>query len=212
MPRKVLALTSQFPYHISARCLNKEWFDIPLREVWKIFEEYLHFIHFSFNIDIHAFVLMSNHFHLLVRAPEGNLSQAMNYFMRETSRQIGYSAGRINQTYGGRFLRSQIQSHHYYLNAYKYIYRNPIEAGVCEKAEEYKFSSLGLLVGKSKSIIPIVEDITLFSDVEGTLNWINTGQEKEVYEVLRKAMRKKVMEFAIDRLRQRPHFLTTVLY
>jgi REP element-mobilizing transposase RayT len=63
----------------------------------------------AYKAEIHAFVLMSNHFHLVVSFPENNMSEAMNYFMRETSRMISRDAGRINQTYGSRYFRSIIE-------------------------------------------------------------------------------------------------------
>ncbi|WP_081111818.1 transposase [Bdellovibrio bacteriovorus] len=59
---------------------------------------YLCFIHHAYKGEIYAFVLMSNHFHLLIRFPENNMSEAMTYFMRESSRMISRQAGRINQT------------------------------------------------------------------------------------------------------------------
>jgi putative transposase len=37
MPRKKLIYTDQFPYHVTARSNNKEWFYLPISEVWNIF-------------------------------------------------------------------------------------------------------------------------------------------------------------------------------
>ena len=211
MPRKILPKCSFHPFHISARCLNRAWFDIPIEEVWIIYENYLHFIHHSFKIEILSFVLMGNHFHSLLRAPEANLSSAMNYFMRETSREIGRRAGRINQTYGTRFSRTLISTNHHFLCAYKYVYRNPIEAGLCVKVEEYPFSSLGSLLGLRKSIIPLVEDLTLFSDFEGTLKWLNTPRDQASREAVRRALRRNVFEFAKNKAGEL-HSLSTDLY
>ncbi len=211
MPRKIVPQSSLHPYHISARCLNRAWFDIPIEKVWSIYENYLHFIHHAFNIEIFSFVLMSNHFHLLARAPDNNLSAAMTYFMRETSREIARCAGRINQTYGTRFSRTLISTHHHYLCAYKYVYRNPIEAGICSKVEDYPYSSLGSLIGMNKSIIPHAEDLTLFSDFEGTLKWLNTPSGKENREAVRRALKRNVFEFAKDKAGDL-HSLSTDLY
>ncbi len=200
------------PIHISARCINKQWFDLPLEQVWRIFENYLFFVHHAFEIEIISFVLMSNHFHLLVRVPQGNLSQAMNYFMRETSRQIGRDAGRINQTYGGRYFRCYIHSNNYFLSAYKYVYRNPVESGAAKKVEDYKFSSLYAILGGQHSMIPIAQDQLLFSDIAGTLHWLNAGRESSNYLAMKSALKKKKMEFGNDRKTRKPHILTTDLY
>lgn len=141
---------SEFPYHITARCINRDWFSIDMPAVWEIMTRQLYFTNFAFNLRIHSFVLMSNHFHMIVRSPEANLSVAMSYFMRETSREITRRSHRINQTYGSRFHRSLI--------AYKYVFRNPVEAGLCNRVEDYEFSSLKGVLGERWLDVPISED------------------------------------------------------
>src|SRR5689334_21017913 len=93
VPRKNVPIHSTDPYHITARCINKEWFRIPLTEVWSLMGDYLAVIEHEFKILIHAFVLMPNHFHLISTAPDANISVALNYFMRETSREITRLSG-----------------------------------------------------------------------------------------------------------------------
>jgi putative transposase len=200
MPRKKYQPHAVFPYHITARCINKEWFDIPISEVWEILSEYLFFIHHVFNIKIHSFVLMNNHFHLILSTPESNLSQAMNYFMRETSKQLGLSSRRINQIYGGPYFWSVLKSEVYYGHAYKYVYRNPVEGGLCLKVEDYLFSTLHSLVGKSKTIIPVLEDTLLFSDVESQISWLNKNYKIDSYKQdIKNALRKREFQFGKDR-------------
>ncbi|MBX3021716.1 MAG: transposase [Bdellovibrionales bacterium] len=196
MPRKLYLPNDTDAYHISARCINRQWFDIPMQEVWTIMQDYLWFIHHAFEIQIYAFVLMSNHYHLIVRQPKLTLSEGMQYFMRETSRCIGAQAGRINQTYGGRFFRSRIGSLNYFLHAYKYVYRNPVEAGLCTRVEEYPFSTLPGLLGQSSLYIPVQEDLTLFDNLESTMSWLNTAPSPESKEDVRRALRKAEMAFA----------------
>ncbi len=54
------------PYHITARCINKEWFRLSIPTVWSVMEDYLYLVATAFEIKVRAFVLMSNHFHLIV--------------------------------------------------------------------------------------------------------------------------------------------------
>jgi REP element-mobilizing transposase RayT len=183
--------TPDYAYHVWARCLNKEWFELPMDECWRIFSNYLYFLKIGFNFKIHAFVLMDNHYHGIFQTPDVNLCQGMNYFGREVSREIGRKTGRVNQIFGGPYGRSILTTYNYSLNAYKYVYRNPIVAGLCLHAEEYKYSTLNGLLGLSKLTIPIEDDITLFSDVEGTLRWINQEYPSlEVKETIKCAMKK----------------------
>lgn len=83
MPRARAILQSEFPYHVTARCINREWFNVPMDKVWKIFCEELTRSHDVHNLQIHSFVLMSNHFHLIASTPEANISQAMHQFSIE---------------------------------------------------------------------------------------------------------------------------------
>jgi putative transposase len=197
MPRLTPPLSTSFPYHVSARCINREWFLLPLSEVWAIMEDYLFFIHHAYGVEILQFVLMPNHFHLLIRCPNGNLSDAMEYFMRETSRQLTNKTGRINQTYGTRFHRTLVTSDRYHRHVYKYIYRNPVKAGLCELTQEYPFSTLRGILGLTKIHIPLADDTFLFNPLirTSTLEWLNR-RPKQIHEnEIRQALKKAVFGF-----------------
>ncbi len=196
-------VSTDHPYNITGRCLNREWFAIPLDEVWNILCEYLFFVSRAFDLKIHLFLLMQNHFHLMASTPTGTISQAMQYFMAQTSRAMAKEANRINHIWGARYYRCRISSHHYYLNAYKYNYRNPVSAKLVERAEDYPFSSLHGLLGKSRLIVPVVEDVTLFSDVAGTLNWLNQESAPQDWLAVRRALRRK--DFELPKIDSRPN-------
>lgn len=72
MPRPLVVQQSEFPYNISARCINREWFNVPMPVVWEIFCEELTRKCGKHNLQVHAFVVMSNHFHLIASTPEAN--------------------------------------------------------------------------------------------------------------------------------------------
>jgi REP element-mobilizing transposase RayT len=187
------------PFHITARTNNQEPFPVSLEETWKIMEDYLHFIHHAFEVRVHAFVLMNNHFHLIATFPAFNLSPAMAYFMRETSRSLQNLSGNQNHVWGSRFYSSAILNHHYYLNAYKYVYQNPVRAAACDRPEEYEFSTLRGLMGRTRLAIPIEEDLTLFSDFEGTLLWLATPACPQDSIAFRKALGKRICKVPVDR-------------
>lgn len=189
---------SNFPYHISARCINKEWFNLPMDTVWSIMSDELRFINYAYGVKIHAFVLMTNHFHLLLSTPEANLSEAMWNFMGKSSRFLTEAGNRINQTYGTRHFRSVIKGSHYFSHAYKYVYANPIKAGLCERAELYPYSTLNGLIGFNRLTIPLEEDTLLFEDVEGTLEWINKTPKEEDWKKIKSAIHKKEFKIAKD--------------
>ena len=211
MSRRSADYDYAFPFHVGARCINREWFAMPMDQVWMIMQRHLYFMVHAFDTKIFAFLLMSNHFHLLMSAPHGNLSQAMAFFLRETSREITFSADRINHTYSGRFFRSSLVNPHYYLQCYKYLYRNPIAAGFPYRVEEYRYSTLRGLLGLDQLIIPVKSDITLFSDVEGTLRWLNRAPNPEHWKTVGNALRKKHFMLPKHTSSKRDHELETAL-
>lgn len=189
MARKKVPVSTEYPYHITARCIDREWFRVGIPNAWNIFTDYLAFINRGFNVKIHSFVMMTNHFHLLASFPSRNLPAAMNYFMRETSRCISSDSNRINQVYGAPHFKCLIHNYHYYLHAYKYVYRNPVEAGLCKRVEDYAFSSLSGLVGLSTLQFPVENDLILFPDFEPTIKWLNEGYKKNYKDWIGRALR-----------------------
>ncbi len=181
-------------------------------EVWAILTEQLYFIAHAYKIEIFSFIVMSNHFHLLAAAPAENLAPAMQFFLAQSSRQITKSVGRINHTWRAKYFRCQILTERYYLHAYKYFYRNPVEAGMCRFVEEYPFSTLHGLLGSAPTIVPLQHDDTLFNDVEGTLDWLNSGTDPEHREAVRKALRRRKFKLPRDVRTGRLHPLESALY
>lgn len=209
MSRNHRRLHPEFPLHVTARTNNREPFPLPLNICWEIFSDYLYLLHHGFGIEIHSFVLMINHFHLLCRDPLGLLSKGMELFMRETSREIGRLSGRINRIWGAPFHNTIVNSPLYFLHAYKYNYRNPVAAGVTERVEDYPWSTLPILLGQRRGIIPMITDETLFNDINGTLKWLNEAYSAENAEALRKALRKKQFKIAADPITKVAHPLTS---
>lgn len=191
MPRAKTILQSDYPYNITARCINREWFSIPMENVWSIFCDELTETVSRYDLQIHSFVLMSNHFHLIATTPKSNISNCMQYLMGKTSRRLTQFGNRINETYGGRYYKCILQSHTYYLNAYKYNYRNPVTAGLCELVEDYYFSTLSALVKSQKSQIPLIEDLTYTSAPKETLSWLNQRPEAVKLEAAKWGFKKQ---------------------
>lgn len=172
----------------------------------------LFFCKHAFDLKIHSFVLMSNHYHLIVSAPQANLSQAMAFFQRETSRELTRSSHRENQTWAGRFFRSRLGSYHYFLQAYKYVYQNPLKVGLSKFAEEYPFSTLSGLLGNTRLIIPVEHDTLLFDgDFSQNINWVNRLADPKDWETVRRALRRKEFKLPLERSSRKPHKLETQL-
>lgn len=190
MPRKKFIPSSDYPYFITARSRNREWYELPMADVWDIFSNYIFFIQKAYNLEIHSFILMSNHFHMLLKTPEANLDRAMNYFLREVSKEIGRKSERTNQIFGGPYHRSLLKSEIYYYNAYKYVYQNPVRAGLCQQVEDYPYSTIRNLLGKQKSIIPISGDNIIGENPFTALKWLNQRLDDSTLDCIRRGLRK----------------------
>jgi putative transposase len=204
MPRAKVILQNDFPYNISARCINKEWFSIPMPEVWNIFSEELYMTNMLYDLLIHSFVLMNNHFHLIASTPNSNISQCMHYFMKQTSLRLTRAGNRINETYTGRHFKTILHSENYFLNAYKYNYQNPLVIPGINRVEDYPYSTLHALLGRSRLTIPVTEDFTLFNSVEITLEWLNKKMSNKNREAIRWALKRQYFKSKLCKNTRRP--------
>ncbi|HRO66086.1 MAG TPA: transposase [Pseudobdellovibrionaceae bacterium] len=194
-------MQSEFPYNISARCINREWFHVPMPKVWDIFCEELKRVGLENRLVIHSFILMSNHFHLIASTPEANISQCMHLFMGRTSRRLTREGNRINETFAGRHYKCLLTKPNHFLNAYKYNYRNPVTAGICERVEDYPFSTLRFVMKKAEPRFSLCEDATYVEDPLGTLRWLNTTPQPEKLEGVRYALKRPIFRSKKDRSR-----------
>ena len=196
MARKLLIRTSESPYHITGRSNNKDFFYVDMETLWEIFMLAMAQAKVLFNCDFHAFVLMSNHYHLLISTPENNIDKVMEHIQREVAKKANRKATRINHFFGGPYKWSLIYEENYYWNAIKYIFRNPIRAGLGSTVADYNYSSLNrghkeiqwkMIDFFNNKTKPIILDT----------DWLNEPFHNEIEESIRLALRRK--EFKISR-------------
>jgi REP element-mobilizing transposase RayT len=91
---------------------------------------------------IHAYCLMPNHFHLLIRLLSGlDYSSAMQHFGISFAKSINTRYARVGHLFQGRFKAKHVDSTEYLLHLTRYIHLNPRFAGLVERAEHWEFSS-----------------------------------------------------------------------
>ncbi len=91
---------------------------------------------------VHAYVLMTNHVHLLVTPQEPGASSRMMQAIGR--RYVGSFNARYQRTgtlWEGRFKSALVDSEHYVLACYRYIELNPVRAGMVTTALDYRWSS-----------------------------------------------------------------------
>lgn len=204
MPRTRFYPDNRHPYHVSAKCMHEEWYNLPLDIVWEIFSLHLNTTTLSYGIRIHSFVLMRNHYHMLLTTPEANLDKAMRYLQTMVSRHIGKETNRINHIFNGSYHRTIIKNSLYYSHAYKYVYRNPVEANLCSNVENYKYSTLLGVLGKKSLNFPVFDNHHLVSDGQRTLDWLNDKYPSdEFWQDIKRSLKHQEMTFCANRKTQK---------
>jgi putative transposase len=92
---------------------------------------------------VHAYVLMTNHVHLLLTpADDGAVARVMQAVGRRYVRHVNDSTGRTTGTlWEGRYKASLVDSERYVLACYRYIELNPVRAGMVASPGAYRWSS-----------------------------------------------------------------------
>lgn len=94
-----------------------------------------------FNLEIYAYVLMSNHYHLLLKTLEPNLSRSMQWFGTTYTRKFNLKHHINGHLFQGRFKSIIVENDAYLLRLSCYIHRNPLRAGMVERLADYPWSS-----------------------------------------------------------------------
>ena len=111
VPRKKLIYTDEYPYHVMARSNNREWFYVSKEDAWNIFVSEVNRTISRQGTLIHSFVLMDNHYHMLISATEENdLGTVMRELQGRVSRRINRTSKRINSSPNGKVPSSSTKS------------------------------------------------------------------------------------------------------
>lgn len=215
MGRPQVIYTDEHPYHVIARLNNRESFNVSMDYCFGIYINVLEECIKRYKIQLHAFVLMNNHFHMIVSTPQKNIGQFLKYFMTKTSKAIAKKSQRINHIYGGRNHKSLILTAEYYAHCLKYVLRNPVKAGLCDKVEDYKWTTISKHKNKMQKLItPISTGHDEFIPLKelDALKWFNEPSPKELEELLQKAMCKKIMEVKTSQSTKKKVDLSQWLY
>ncbi len=104
-----------------------------------------------FDVEIHAYCLMTNHFHLLAEGSVDQLSEAMHRLGFLYTRYFNDRNGFDGPLFRGRYYSNPITDDDYFRNAVRYIHRNPTAIGSAESLASYRWSSHAIYLGRRPS-------------------------------------------------------------
>ena len=96
----------------------------------------------SFSVRLHAFVLMLNHYHLLLTATDvDQLSNSMGMLAWRYARYFNAKYQRTGTLWERRYYSKAVDTEEYLLRCLRYIEQNPVRANVTMSPAEYQWSS-----------------------------------------------------------------------
>ena len=141
MPRRRRFCPPGLPVHVVQRGNNRQVCFAADADM-KAYAHWLHAGAVRFGVDIHAWVFMTNHVHLLLTPQgEGAVSRCMQYLGRLYVRYFNHRHRRTGTLFEGRFKSSIVQSRRYLLACQRYIELNPVRAGMVGDPADYSWSS-----------------------------------------------------------------------
>ena len=127
-------------YHITSRGNGRQ----------KIFisdYDYRQFMHYvlrgkeKYSFYLYAFVLMGNHYHLLLETTQPNLARIMHYINSAYTTYYNLKRNKCGHLFQGRYKSILVDKDSYLLELTRYIHLNPVRAKLVTKPEAYKWSS-----------------------------------------------------------------------
>ena len=138
IPRKYLD-TSFF--HIMSQGINRTYiFNNPIDI--KYYIKNMYDLKNKYNIKIVAYCIMNNHTHILLQSEStDNVGKYMHGLNTRYGQYYNKKYNRVGYVFRDRYKAEGIYSEEQLNNCIRYIYNNPVKAGICKSPEEYKYSN-----------------------------------------------------------------------
>lgn len=140
MPRRPRSEAAGLWFHVFNRGARRQ--DIFLDDGdRRCFLGLLNEVHQRHGVEVHAFCLLDNHFHLVLHCPERNLSEAMHWMATVYAQRFNRRHGLDGPMFRSRFAAKHISDDRYLLDAVRYVHRNPEHHGLGIPLDRYQWSA-----------------------------------------------------------------------
>ena len=141
MPRRTPIVADQV-YHLTNQGHNRDNIYVS-RENFRFFMDRLCEYVLCAHAELLAYVLMPNHYHLLVHVLTDDFSEAFRRFSISYSKSFNKVFGRVGSLYRGRYNSKWVDDEAYLQRASRYIHINPVKDGFVSRPDEWPYSSYG---------------------------------------------------------------------
>jgi putative transposase len=170
MPRKPRIQYEDAIYHVMNRGNYRD--DIFLvKDSGAVFEKTLFEACGRFGWVLHAYIAMSNHYHIALQTPDANLARGMQWFQSTFGNRFNRLINQRGHIFQGRYKALLIESNHYLLQVVNYIHLNPVRASLVHinQLQNYPLSSFPKFFKKNRPVCLQCEDwLTLVGDLKPT--------------------------------------------
>lgn len=143
------------------------------------------------SVNVSAYSLMPNHYHLLINTPQGNLSRFMRHVNGVYTQRFNKNHKYEGQLFRGRYKSILVDGDGYLLQLVRYIHRNPLRAKMVKNIDDSEWSSHQGYISNSKEWDWLYKDFILSIFTEYKTKWINEYRhfinlkdEKEIIKIL----------------------------
>lgn len=137
-------------YHIINRGLERrDIFESP--KDYEYFLSLLDQMYLKYNLIVHSYCLMPNHYHLYAETPNAQLAQIMRQLDGIYTQTFNKRHNRIGPLMQGRYKAVLVDKENYSLELSRYIHLNPVRAKMVDKPENYQWSSYANFIQKAEA-------------------------------------------------------------
>lgn len=136
-------------YHITARGNERKRIFFSKADYDK-FKDYLGKAQDKYGYLLHCYMLMTNHYHLLIETPNPNMSKLMHYLNGSYTGYINRRRKRSGHLFQGRYKAILVDADSYFLELSRYVHLNPVRANMVSNPEDYPYSSYSTYISNKK--------------------------------------------------------------
>ncbi len=114
-----------------------------------------------FSCRVAAFCLISNHYHILLQTPLGNLSRVMRHINGVYTQRYNRRHKVDGQLFRGRYKNVLVEEDSHLVELLRYIHRNPVRARICQSVSDYPWSSHHVYVSTTQKSEWLYTDLLL---------------------------------------------------
>ncbi|MCP4325238.1 MAG: transposase [Psychromonas sp.] len=177
-------------YHLTSRGNDRK--NIFFEESdFELFISILSDVCISYHCSIHAYCLMSNHYHLLLETSQPNLSKVMRQLNGVFTQKMNQKHHHTGHLFQGRYKAILVDKEPYLLELSRYIVLNPVRAKMVNSPDEWLWSNWHNMIGRKESPPWLTTDFILryFSSnraeaIAAYINFVGDGVNKKIWDDL----------------------------